>query len=92
LFDSTVANSPHHRLGDIMNDARFLEIERLIEDAGRCLDPVTGTFEPVDEEEEDTDTDLDLPSFLMTLGITTEECAWYVQRKLHEYDEASRNA
>jgi len=75
-----------------MNDARFLEIEQLFEDAGRYLDPVTGAFESVTDEEEDTDTDFDLPSFLATLGITAEECAWYVQLKLHEYDEASRNA
>lgn len=75
-----------------MNEARFLEIERLIEEAGRCLDPVTGGLESVADEEEDTDTNIDPPSFLASLGITAEECARYVQRKLREYDEASRNA
>jgi hypothetical protein len=75
-----------------MTDARFQEIEKLIEDSGRCFDPVTGLFESVGEEEEDIAMDLEPHSFLGLLGITEEECAEYVQRKMHEYDESFRNA
>ncbi len=77
-----------------MTDARFQEVEKLIEDADRCFDPVTGLFESISgaEEESEVDADLDLPSFLGALGITEEECAEYVQRKLREYDEAFRDA
>jgi hypothetical protein len=78
-----------------MTEQRFQQIESLIEDAGRCFDPVTGLFEPVDEpgdEEEGPDSGFDLAGFLGTLGITADECAEYVQRKLHDYDEAFRGA
>lgn len=77
-----------------MTDDRFQEIEKLIEDADRCFDPVTGLFESISgaEEDPDVDADLDPPSFLGALGITAEECAEYVQRKMREYDEAFRDA
>lgn len=74
-----------------MTDERFLQIERLIEDAGRCFDPVTGLFESVGDEEE-IDTDLDPTGFLGLLGISEDECAEYVQRKTRDYDESLRNA
>lgn len=73
-----------------MIDTRFQEIEALIEDAGRCFDPVTGRFESMDEV--DIDMDLDTDTFLSLLGVTQDECAEYVQRKLQEYDDAARNA
>lgn len=80
-----------------MTEERFQQIERLIEDAGRCFDPVTGLFESVGEEEDVTpdiasDLDLDPAAFLGLLGITENECAEYVQRKTHDYDESFRNA
>ena len=77
-----------------MHDERFAEIERLVEDAGRCYDPVTGLFESLtgDDDEDGTDTDLDPAAFLAALGITAEECAAYVDRKLRDYDEAFRDA
>lgn len=74
-----------------MTDDRFLQIERLIEDAGRTFDPVTGLFESVGDEE-DIGTDLDPQSFLALLGITEDECAQYVQRKMYDYDQSLRNA
>lgn len=77
-----------------MTDDRFRQIENLIEDAGRCFDPVTGLFEPVDEPEDDEgiDADFDLTSFLGMLGITADECAEFVQRKLRDYDDSFREA
>lgn len=74
-----------------MTDDRFLQIEQLIEDAGRAFDPVTGLFESVGDEE-DIGTDLDPQSFLGLLGITEDECAEYVQRKMHDYEQSLRNA
>lgn len=74
-----------------MTDERFQEIERLIEDAGRCFDPVTSVFEPL-EEDEDVETDLDPKAFMGLLGITEDECAEYVQRRMHEYEREFRNA
>lgn len=74
-----------------MTDERFQQIEKLIEESGRSFDPVTGLFEPMGEEE-DINMDLEPHSFLGLLGITEEECAEYVQRKMHEYDESFRNA
>lgn len=74
-----------------MTDERFQQIERLIEDAGRCFDPVTGVFEPV-EEDEDVETDLDPHAFMALLGITENECAEYVQKKMQEYEQVFRNA
>lgn len=73
-----------------MTDARLEEIEKLIEDAGRCFDPATGLFEPIDEVDMDgeTDTDFDLASFLGLLGISQDECAEYVQRKMHDSNES----
>ncbi|MFM7107253.1 MAG: hypothetical protein ACKOZU_01380 [Planctomycetaceae bacterium] len=75
-----------------MHDQRCEEIDRLIEDAGRCFDPVTGRFESLAGDDEETDTDLEATSFLATLGITAEECAAYVARKLRDYDAAFRDA
>ena len=77
-----------------MNNGRFQQIETLIEDAGRCFDPVTGQFEPLDgtEDDESAGADFDLDAFLAALGITEDECTEYVQRKVHEYDESLRNA
>jgi hypothetical protein len=75
-----------------MTDERFQEIEALIEDSGRVFSPDAGTFEAVDTPDDETDSDLDSPSFLAALGITAEECAEYVQRKIHEYDDEFRNA
>lgn len=78
-----------------MLDQRLLEIDRLVEDAGRCFDPVTGRFESLDggdDDEDGCDLDLDAPSFLAALGITAEECAAYVAHKLRAYDEALRDA
>lgn len=73
-----------------MTDARYDEIERLIEDAGRCFDPVTGFFESL--EEEDIATDLDPQSFLGMLGIREDECAEYVLRKMRDYDTSPPDA
>ena len=77
-----------------MTDERFQQIENLIENAGRCYDPATGLFEPLDESDEDegSDLDFDLTPFLGLLGVTVDECAEYVQRKRHEYDESFREA
>ena len=78
-----------------MFEQRVEEIDRLVEDAGRCFDPVTGRFESLaddDGDEEGCDLDLDPPSFLAALGITAEECAAYVAHKLRDYDRAFRNA
>ena len=76
-----------------MIDRRMLEIDRLVEDAGRCFDPVTGRFEPVGgDDDEGSDLDTNPPSFLATLGISAEECAAYVSHKLRDYDEAFREA
>lgn len=76
-----------------MHDQRCAEIDRLIEDAGRCFDPVTGRFESLaGDDDEETDMDLEATSFLATLGITAEECAAYVAHKLRDYDAAFRNA
>lgn len=33
-----------------MTDDRFYQIGRLIEDAGRCFDPITGLFESTGNE------------------------------------------
>jgi hypothetical protein len=74
-----------------MNEERFQQIERLIEDAGRCFDPATGLFESIGDEEDIT-TDLEPRTFLGLLGITEDECAEYVQRKTHDYDDSFRNA
>jgi hypothetical protein len=77
-----------------MTDERLQQIERLVEDAGRCFDPATGLFEPLDgaAEEEEVDTSLDPQSFLGLLGMSEDECAEYVQRKLHDYDESFRKS
>lgn len=77
-----------------MTDERFRQIENLIEDAGRCFDPETGLFEPLDEsaEDEGVGLDFDSTSFFGLLGITEDECAEYVQRKIHEYDDSFREA
>jgi len=75
-----------------MTDERFQQIERLIEDAGRCFDPVTGLFETLDDDEQNVASDLEPTAFLGLLGITEDECAEYVQRKTHDYDESFRNA
>lgn len=75
-----------------MTDERFQQIERLLDDAGRCFDPVTGLFESVGDEDEDIATDLAPAAFLALLGITGDECAEYVQRKTHDYDNSFRNA
>lgn len=75
-----------------MTDERFERIDRLVEDAGRCFDPVTGLFESVGDDEETADMDLDPAGFLALLGVTAEECVEYVQRKLRDYDESFRNA
>jgi hypothetical protein len=55
---------------------------------------VTGLFEPVDEpaDDEGVDADFDLASFLGMLGITADECAEFVQRKLRDYDDSFRQA
>lgn len=74
-----------------MTDERFQEIERLIEDAGRCFDPITGIFEPL-EVDEDVETDLDPQAFMALLGITENECAEYVQQKIQKYEQAFRDA
>lgn len=74
-----------------MTDERFQQIERLVEDAGRCFDPATGMFESMGDEE-DIAMDLEPVTFLGLLGITEDECAEYVQRKTAEYDESFRNA
>jgi len=74
-----------------MTDVRFEEIEKLIEESGRCFDPTTGLFESMTEEE-DIEVDLDPKAFLSLLGITEQECAEYVQRKIHDYDESFRDA
>jgi len=77
-----------------MTDERYQEIEALITESGRVFSPDTGLFEASDapDDEADSDLDLDTSSFLATLGITAEECAEYVQRKTHEYDDEFRNA
>lgn len=77
-----------------MTDERFQQIKDLIEDAGRCFDPETGLFEPLDDsgEDEGVGLDFDPTSFLGLLGITEEECGEHVQRKIHEYDDSSRKA
>lgn len=77
-----------------MTDERFQQIENLIEDAGRCFDPATGLFEPLDvaDEDENVGSDFDPRSFLGLLGITEDECAEYVQRKMHDYDNSFRKA
>jgi len=75
-----------------MTDERFQQIERLIEEAGRCFDPATGLFEALGDDEEDVASDLEPAAFLGLLGITQAECAEYVQRKTHDYDESFRNA
>lgn len=73
-----------------MTDQRFQQIEILVEDAGRCFDPTTGSFEPLDGAEEDdgADCDFDVASFLGLLGITEDECGEYVQRKMHDYNDS----
>lgn len=68
-----------------MTDERYQQIDRLIEDAGRYFDPVTGRFESIDDDDDDVSTDLDPTAFLALLGITEDECAEYVQQKQHEY-------
>jgi hypothetical protein len=75
-----------------MTDARFREIESLIEEAGRCFDPFTGQFEPLDGDDEDTDRDLEPQAFLAVLGITADECAEYVQLKMQEYQDRVSDA
>lgn len=72
-----------------MDDTRFQEIERLIEDSGRFFDRVTGSFEPMDDagEPDAIDSAFDAESFLAALGITQDECAEYVQRKSRALDE-----
>lgn len=75
-----------------MTDERFQQIELLIEDSGRCFDPVTGLFEAVGDDDEDVASDLEPAAFLGLLGITQAECAEYVQRKTHDYDGSFRNA
>lgn len=74
-----------------MTDERLQQIDRLIEDAGRCFDPATGLFESIGDEE-DIAADLEPAAFLGLLGITENECAEYVQRKQHDYDESFRDA
>lgn len=75
-----------------MTDERFRQIEKLIEDAGRCFDPETGLFEPLDDTDEDegVGSALDPRSFLGLLGITEDECAEYVQRQMRDYDDSFR--
>ncbi len=77
-----------------MTDDRFQQIENLIEGAGRCFDPATGMFEPLDEseEEEGVDLDFDLTTFLGLVGVTADECVEYVQRKMHDYNDWFREA
>ena len=76
-----------------MTDERYQEIEALITESGRVFSLDTGLFEASDADiEADSDLDLDPPSFLATLGITTEECPEYVQRKIHEYNDEFRDA
>lgn len=70
-----------------MIESRFLEIERLITEAGRCFDPVTGSLESTSDDEDDADRDLDLASFLASLGISEGECAEYVQLKTRQDEE-----
>jgi hypothetical protein len=74
-----------------MTNERFQQIERLIEDAGRIFDPASGVFESIGDEE-DVATDMDPLAFLGLLGISEAECAEYVQRKTHDYDESFRDA
>lgn len=77
----------------MLTDRRFAEIDRLVEDAGRCFDPLTGRFESLaGDDEEGCDLDLDAAAFLATLGIREEECAEYVARKLRDYEDAYRDA
>lgn len=76
-----------------MTDERFQQIELLIEDAGRRFDPVTGMFDALEaDDDEDLAPDLEPATFLGLLGITQAECAEYVHRKTHDYDESFRNA
>ena len=76
-----------------MTDERLQQIELLIEDAGRRFDPVTGMFDALEgDDDEDLASDLETATFLGLLGITQAECAEYVQRKTHDYDESFRNA
>ena len=78
--------------GAIMTDERFQQIELLIADAGRHFDPVTGIFDALEgDDDEDIASDLSPADFLGLLGITQAECAEYVQRKAHDYDESFRN-
>lgn len=74
-----------------MTDERFQQIERLIEDAGRIFDPVSGVFESIGDEE-DIALDMEPIAFLGLLGISEDECAEYVQQKTRDYDESFRNA
>lgn len=74
-----------------MTDERFQRIERLIADAGRCFNPLTSRFEAVSDEE-DIASDLEPTVFLGLLGITEDECAKYIRRKQHDYDDSFRDA
>lgn len=75
-----------------MTDARFLELDRLLDEAGRIFNPDSGLFEAIDATDEEADLDLEPASFFGALGITAAECAEYVQRKIQEYDAGFRNA
>ena len=74
-----------------MTDARILDVEMLIEDSGRVFNPDTGLIEDTTGSEDDSDFDLDPHAFLAALGITDEECAEYVQRKIKEIDDEFRD-
>jgi hypothetical protein len=77
-----------------MTDHRFKEIETLIEDAGRVFAPDTGLMEDILglDDDDGCDLDLDPAAFLSSLGISSEECAEYVQRKTQEYEDEFRDA
>ncbi len=74
-----------------MTDARFQQIEQLIQDAGRRFIPGSGMFESIGQEV-DIATEMDPVAFLGLLGISKDECVEYVQRKSHDYNESLHNA
>jgi hypothetical protein len=74
-----------------MTDERFQQIEQLIQDARRRFNPGSGAFESIGAEV-DIAMDMDPVAFMGLLGISEDECAEYVQRKTHDYDESHRKA
>lgn len=78
-----------------MDDKRFSEIDRRVEESGHRFNPNTGRFDATVGSDVENNLDLDPTSFLARMGelakdddaVTDEEFIDYVARKRREYDD-----